>query len=256
MTEQSFDFGVTPAALSSLYPRLYHMAHEDAWPQIQRHGLLSTRSILNLWEVETAQRARIEGEIRPAAVELTHPRHGKVVIRDQKPMNEKKLRSALIDCTPEDWCRLLNSKIFFWPCVDRLNTHMAARGNRGKTHLVLTLDSYRLVKSYEQQIALCAMNSGNTNPFPQRRGKSSFMRMSQYPFGARRKRGFYYTVVELAVDRDIPDILIFVLTADYMTSDGKVSRVVGDPFAKPGGGLSKRDGGNLTWPPGKMEISR
>jgi uncharacterized protein DUF7002 len=239
MTEQNFDLGVTPEAFSSLYPRLYHMAHEDAWPQIQHHGLLSTRSILDLWEVETAQRARVEGQIRPAAVELSHPRHGKVVIRDQKPLNEKKLRAALTDCTPQDWCRLLNGKVFFWPCIDRLNTHMAARGNRGKIHLVLMLDSYRFVKSYEQQITLCAMNSGNTNPFPQKRGKSSFMRMSQYPFAARRKRGAYYTVVELAVDTDIPDILDFVLTASSMTSNGEVSTVIGDSFKTPGVGFRK-----------------
>ena len=71
------------------------------------------------------------------------------------------------------------------------------------------------------------MNSGNTNPFPQGRGKGSFMRMSQYPFAARRKRGVYYTVVELAVDRDIPDILDFLLSAETMTSDGRVSRVFG-----------------------------
>lgn len=227
MTEQNFDLGVSPEAFSSMYPRLYHMAHEDAWPQIQRHGLLSTSSILNLWEVESTPRASIETQIRRTAVELSHPRLGRVVIRDQKPMNEKKLRAALIDCAPQDWCRLLNSKVFFWPCVDRLNTHMGARGNRGKHHLVLTLDSYRFVNSYEQQITLCAMNSGNTNPFPQRRGKSSFMRMSQYPFAERRKRGVYYTVVELAVDRDITDILDFVLSAETMTSDGRVTRVSG-----------------------------
>lgn len=178
MTGQDLDLGVTPDVFSSLYPRLYHMAHESAWPQIQRYGLLSTKSILNLWEVETAQRAHIETRIRPISVELSHPRQGRVVIRDQKPMNEKKLRSALIDCTPRDWCQLLNSKIFFWPCIERLNTHMAARGNRGKRHLVLTVDSHRFVTSYEPQITLCAMNSGNTNPFPQKRGKNSFMKMS------------------------------------------------------------------------------
>jgi hypothetical protein len=46
----NFEPGVTPEVFSSLYPRLYHMAHEDAWEQIQRYGLLRTRSILNLWE--------------------------------------------------------------------------------------------------------------------------------------------------------------------------------------------------------------
>jgi hypothetical protein len=44
--------GVTPKAFSELYPRLYHMAHEEAWEQIQRFGLLSTTSILKLWEVK------------------------------------------------------------------------------------------------------------------------------------------------------------------------------------------------------------
>src|ERR1700722_13523872 len=103
MTKAILEPGVTPAEFASVYPRLYHMAHEGAWPQIQRHGLLNTRSILDLWEVESVLRSRIETQIRRGPFELSHPRHGKVVIRDQKPMNEKKLRTALIDCTPQDW---------------------------------------------------------------------------------------------------------------------------------------------------------
>jgi hypothetical protein len=78
--------GVTPEVLSELYPRLYHMAHEDAWEQIQRFGLLSTTSILDLWEVKGPERKSIEGNIRRSQIALLHPRHGKVVIRDQKPM--------------------------------------------------------------------------------------------------------------------------------------------------------------------------
>lgn len=213
--------GVTPTEFSSLYPRLYHMAHEDAWASIQRCGLLTTSSILKQWEVEDSERMRIECQIRNSAIELVHSQHGKVVIRDQKPMLEKNLRRALIDCTPEEWCQLLNGKVFFWPSIERLRTHIAARLNRGKNHLVLTIDSYRLTKSYEHKITLCAMNSGNTIPFPQKRGKMSFMKMRDYPFEARRARGPYYTVVELAVDTDIPDILDYVTSVDYMTSAGK-----------------------------------
>jgi hypothetical protein len=229
MIEPKIEAGVTPKEFSSLYPRLYHMAHKDAWPPIQRHGLLSTRSILKLWETERSVRTSVEDQIRRSPIELTHPQHGKVVIRDQKPMYESKLRQALIDCTPEEWCQLLNGKVFFWPSLERLQTHMAARMNRRRTHLVLTIDSYRLTRSYEHKITLCAMNSGNTIPFAQRRGKGSFMKMNDYPFQARRKRGGYYTVVELAVDTDIPDILDFVVSVDYMSSPGgkilHVSRV-------------------------------
>ena len=228
MTEAGVEAGVTPQIFSSVYPRLYHLAHEDVWPQIQRYGLLSTKSILDLWEVESSLRRCITTEIRPSAVELWHPRHGKAVIRDQKPLKENKLRAALIDCTPEEWCQLLNGKVFFWPSKERLHTHLAARENRGKRHLVLTIDSRRFTVAYEQRITLCAMNSGNTIPFAQKRGKSSLMKMSDYPFEARRKRGTYSTVAELAVDTDIPDVLDFVVSVAYMTSDGEVQKICGD----------------------------
>ena len=54
MTKAILEPGVTPTEFASVYPRLYHMAHEDVWPHIQRHGLLNTRSILDLWEVESS----------------------------------------------------------------------------------------------------------------------------------------------------------------------------------------------------------
>jgi hypothetical protein len=213
--------GVTPRTFSELYPRLYHMAHEDAWEQIRRHGLLSTSSLLDLWEVEGKQRSTIEREVRRTSVELVHPRRGKVVIRDQKPLYEKKLRKALVDCTVQEWCQLLNRKVFFWPTTERLFTHISARENRGRNHLILAVDSYRLALAYEKTITLCPMNSGNTIPFAHMRGKNSLMPMSDYPYRERLARGAYYTVVELAVDLGVPDILDFVVSADYMTSNGR-----------------------------------
>jgi hypothetical protein len=80
--------GVTPNDFSRSYPRLYHMAHESAWESIRRHGLLSTTSILNVWQVEAPKRHVIESELRRHAAELDHPRYGTAVIRDQKPTRE------------------------------------------------------------------------------------------------------------------------------------------------------------------------
>jgi len=94
--------GVTPRMFSELYPHLYHMAHEDAWEQIRRYGLLSTSTLLGLWEVKGKQRSAIEQQVRRNEVELRHPRRGKVVIRDQKPLYERKLREALIDCSVQE----------------------------------------------------------------------------------------------------------------------------------------------------------
>jgi hypothetical protein len=214
--------GVTPKALSELYPRLYHMTHGDAWEQIKRYGLLSTTSILNLWGIKGEQRSNIEREVRRISVELADPRHGKIVIRDQKPMYERKLRKALVDCTPQEWCQLLNRKVFFWPTTEHLGTHISARENRGKKHLVLTVDCYPLAVAYEKTITLCPLNSGNTIPFAHKRGMNSFMQMSEYPFRERLSRGPYYTVVELTVDTGVPDILDFVVSEAYMTFEGSV----------------------------------
>jgi hypothetical protein len=52
--------GVTPEAFASVYPRLYHMAHPDGWPQIERFGLLRSSSILERWEIEASLRMRLE----------------------------------------------------------------------------------------------------------------------------------------------------------------------------------------------------
>ena len=44
----SYPPGMDPALLAELHPRLFHMAAARAWPQIARHGLLSTAAILDL----------------------------------------------------------------------------------------------------------------------------------------------------------------------------------------------------------------
>jgi len=220
MIAKKDDIGVTVEAFSQLYPRLYHMAHEDALASIQRHRLLSTSSILKMWEVKDPLRTSIDSRIRRETVEIWHPTHGRAVIRDQKPMRESQLSRALVDCTPAEWCQLLNRKIFFWPSIERLKTHMSARENRGKKHLVLTVDARSFLSVYQENVTLCAMNSGNTIPFAHERGRDSFMKMSEYPFQSRRNRGTYYTVVEVALDTDIPDIVDFPMSANHMTAAG------------------------------------
>jgi len=50
--------------------------------------------------------------------------------------------------------------------------------------------------------------------------------MSEYPFVERLARGPYYTVVELAVDTGVPDIVDFVISADYMTFERNVIKCI------------------------------
>jgi len=46
--------------LISTFPRLYHMAHVNAWPGIKRHGLLSTSALLDLFGVRGSSRKALE----------------------------------------------------------------------------------------------------------------------------------------------------------------------------------------------------
>src|SRR4051794_20339202 len=113
------------------------MAAPDAWPQILRHGLLSTQSLLDLFEVRDPQRTEILARRCPASVTLTHPTHGNAVVRDNIPLSESKLAGALTDMTVEEWLRLLNGKVFFWLQRQRIDRLLGARAYRSGSHLVI-----------------------------------------------------------------------------------------------------------------------
>ena len=97
------------------YPRLYHMAADGSWQSIARHGLLSTTSLLDLFEIIGQRRVDLESRHRPESVVIDHPRYGRAWIRDQKPMDDVGLSRALQDgLVPEQWYRMLNQRVFFW----------------------------------------------------------------------------------------------------------------------------------------------
>jgi hypothetical protein len=96
------------------YPRLYHMAEDGAWDSIRRQGLMSTASLVELFEIPEPQRSQLLTQHRPESVALTHPILGTVVIRDQKPLQVTKLEQLLTDMTVPEWIELLNSFVFFW----------------------------------------------------------------------------------------------------------------------------------------------
>src|SRR4051812_3683324 len=100
--------------LVARFPRLYHMAEDGSWPSIQRHGLLSTRALLDLFEVDEGERERHYSHHRPESVAIHHPKIGTAVVRDQKPMDDKGLIRSLTDgITPRQWYETLNDRVFF-----------------------------------------------------------------------------------------------------------------------------------------------
>lgn len=199
-------------------PVLYHMAERGSWPSIQRHGLLSTSALLELFTVDDEARAVIEARRRPKAVVLDHPELGRAVVRDQGPMDDRGLRQCLQDgLTPEDWYRILNARVFFWLTRSRLIRLLTARPYRDQDHDVLEVDAAALVRAYMSRVTLSPINSGATKPFPTSRGKGTFLPISEYPYAAwRTKRPTGERAVELAVTGGVPDIRRFVNRVSVM----------------------------------------
>lgn len=197
------------------YPRLFHMAEADSWPSIRRHGLLSAsevarRSALSR-DVKLALRREHRAEKRPIEI----PGIGVILLRDQKPMEESRLRQALIDgTTPQEWYELINDRVFFWAKEERLLRLLKARHYRTLEHDVLTIDTASLIAAHQPQVRLCHMNSGNTFPIPHHRGRDVFCRIEDYP--ARRRGSPVREVVEVTVQGQVADIADHVVAVRRM----------------------------------------
>ena len=201
--------GITLQLVSELHPRLYHMASDGSWPSISRHGLLSTSALLDLYEVTGERRVALESRHRPEMVEIHHPVHGGAHIRDQKPMTDRSLGRALAGSglTPAGWYRLLNHRVFFWTTEERLRRMLGAAPYRAAYHTVLTIDTRRLLDRYHDRVTLSPINSGATLPYPWPRDASTFQPLESFPYERyRMRRPSRAVIVELAVDRAIPDI--------------------------------------------------
>jgi Family of unknown function (DUF7002) len=193
--------------IAEYYPRLYHMAEAGSWESISRHGLLSTRSLIDLFDVDGAARDAILRHRRPASVRLEHPVHGEAVVRDQIPLSESRLAACLTDMTLEEWLDALNSRVFFWLDEAHLQTLLGARAYRDTEHDVITVDTSRLLDRYAEGVTLSPINSGATLYTPPRRGPNTFLPIAAYPFDERRRaRGVASAIVELAVDGGVSNI--------------------------------------------------
>lgn len=201
--------------LINLYPRLYHMAEKDTWQSIKDRGLMSTTAVLDHFDIDGDDRSPYESTQRREKMEVVEGAPGSIVLRDQKPMPEERLRTALQDgITPQQWYEIINHKVFFWATQTRLHTLLNARDYRTLEHDVLTIDAESFIRSHQDRIWLCHMNSGNTWPIPHVRGANTFRRILDYP--AKTNGNPCKPVAELVVDYHVPDIAAHVLQVRRM----------------------------------------
>ena len=201
--------------LIEAYPRLYHMAHAGAWPSIERFGLLSTTALLDLFEITGERREQLESSRRAKSEEIRHPKHGRALLRDQIPLNEKKLAKALQDgLTPREWYRILNRRAYFWGPQSRLTVLRKAREYSGQRQTIIVIDTGQLVARHGERISLCHMNSGATQPMAFPRGLNTFSPIDSYPLTNRLRRyGVKGAVAEVTVDYSVPDLREYVMEA-------------------------------------------
>jgi hypothetical protein len=206
-----------------LYPRLYHMAESDAWPSIHRLGLLSACALVELFEVPAARRSQLISQRRQRSERLEHPLYGTAVLRDQGPMSEAKLLACLTDLDPAQWYELLNRRVFLWPSFQKLTALLWAAAYSDRAHIIVTIDTARLIERYRSQIELCAINSGATLYNPPQRGSKTFRSLTVFPFedlvkGGRSKKA---AVAEVTVLNGITPIAAVVDRVDRVHPGGR-----------------------------------
>jgi len=202
-------------ALIDCYPFLYHMAEANTWAHIQRFGLLSTSAILDLHNLSGSDRVPYESMQRPDMMRVVTSSAPTMILRDQKPMPDDRIKRALRNSMlPRDWYELLNRKVFFWATEERLFRLLGAKFYRAIEHDVLTIDSRSFLSCYWKKVELCHMNSGNTFPLPHPRDASIFKPASMYP--AKPNGAPLKEVAEVTVPYSVPDVADHVVSVRRM----------------------------------------
>ena len=166
-------------------PYLYHLTSRDNIERIKESFLLKSSSTLisssglsDEDKEELKQSRRPEGRIISCNGNEVH-------IRDQKPLIEKSLRKCLTEgMTQEEYIKLLNSKVFFWPTKSRLKKHYGRYKNDNISIIrVSTKDLFEI----NDHIEYANINTGATRSVPfyrgaHPRGPNTFIPASEYTF--------------------------------------------------------------------------
>jgi hypothetical protein len=206
---------LSAAYIAERWPRLHHMAEAGSWPSIERHGLLSTSVLLDLFEVEGKEREAIEARRRPESVRITHPEYGEVWIRDNKPINETVLKRTLQGMSLAEWYRTLNARVFFWLTTERLDKLRSAGAYAEHEHDILTLDTAALLDALAEKVELAHLNTGAVHAganYP--RGAGTFRRIGDYPWKQRLAKARNEPIVELTVPGLVADVGRFVVAVE------------------------------------------
>jgi hypothetical protein len=205
---------------------VYHLVDAGNWQSVQKLGLMSAARLMaasGKAEDNTPRRHR------PTAQRLASG----VLIRNQKPMPPPTLARCLKSgLKPEAWFELLNSKVFFWLDIDRLNRQRHAC--KDAPQIALVIDAERLLAKYSTVATVAPINTGNAMRAAAPRNRSTFVPYERWvvdgwndeviPGAPRRPAN--HRPVELTIDDAVPDIMEYVVRAVVLRA--------GEPLARQG----------------------
>lgn len=193
---------------------VYHLIEGSNWPFIEKEGLLSASALLRASSLSSEEVESIECNQRPQKFVLPDGR----VLRDQKPLPVAALKRCLVDCEPSTWYKLINSKVYFWVDLARLNR--VRKAILTAPQVVLKVDAQALLAQYGSRAALTPYNIGNAMRKASRRSCATLVPYSTWldsgwdsesaAVGGR-PRSRHHRPAELVVGDAIPDIMKFVL---------------------------------------------
>ena len=198
---------MTPDELAARVPKLFHVTDREAWPMIERHGLLTTDQIVDRFVPDRTRAEALRTERRNDFVTVHDGPDGRVTINDNLPLHFANLAPHLDDgLTPHDWLRLLNDRVYFWPRFERGAGFLRAGRRGGRRKLLLTFDTRSLAAAHEGRLDLAPINTGSALRKPARRGRHTFTPASATGWDEwRRRRGRLDSLAEVSVRGGVPD---------------------------------------------------
>ena len=143
--------------LTSKIPYLYHLTDPNNLERIiKMRKLYSTNQLFSQFK---KSKDSVLYEQRTNHFTLSS-RTEIVMIRDQRPLNFNLLRKTLDgSCTAEEFTYYLNERVFFWPNLERLQTHFTTYNNQSENVVIIKTRTADILKINERPM-FCNINSG------------------------------------------------------------------------------------------------
>jgi hypothetical protein len=187
---------------------VYHLADERNWKSIQASGLLSATQLFT--QAGTEQWICTH---RPQTLQLPTG----IIVRDQRPIPPTSLARCLAPgLTPTDWYAELNSRVFFWVELERLERQRRACGT---PQYIMTIDAKKLLSHYAASVTVTPFNTGNALRAAAQRSLASFVPYATWVNSGwiteaaalnATPRSRNHSPVEFTISQSVPSIFDFV----------------------------------------------